>query len=501
MKNLSKSQYVRGLQCAKSLWLYRHRKDLKDPIDPFQMSIFHSGTQFGLLAMKRFGGGVLIAADHAHPEEALAETAAAINAGATTLYEAAFLHEDVLVRADVVCKDETGWFLFEVKSSTKVTEVYMHDVAIQRYVMAGAGFPVVKAFIAHANPGYVRYGDLDLKKLFVIMDVTVASETELEAVPLALAHMKLNADAEVMPPTPIGSHCEKPYACDFAGTCWAHVPDYSVFNIPYAKMEKKLELFNRGVQFVHQVNPDMAGITDKRSLRAIEVARFGKPMIDHAALNKFLHGLTYPVAHLDFETDNPCVPPYDGLRPYQQMPFQASVRIQKERGAPVVEHGFLGDGLSDPRVALIDFLLTHIPEAGTVLAYYQPFEEGRLKELSTLSSQTLASTSRLMNVVKRLADLADPFSKNWYTHPDFKGRWSIKAVLPVLVPTMSYANLFIKDGTAAMAAYAELRDPKLDPARRAALMEGLKIYCGQDTEGMVQILAHLYYVVAGKVPA
>lgn len=494
MKTLSKSQYVRGLQCHKSLWLYRHRKDVKDPIDPFQQSIFHSGTEFGKMAMKRFAGGVLIEADHAHPEDALDQTKAAIASGASIIYEAAFLFDDVLVRADIVRFVTGGVELYEVKSSTKVEEVYFDDVAIQRHVIAGAGYPVVKAFVVHANPAYVRQGPLDLHRLFQIMDVTVPSEPELEAVPRALADMKKNADGAEAPAKSIGSHCSKPYDCDFTGHCWAHVPEYSVFNIPYAKMEKKLELFNRGVVRVDQVNPALAGITDKRSVRAIEAARLGKPAADRSAISAFLNGLQYPIAHLDFETDNPVIPPYDGLRPYSQMPFQASVRIQKEFGGPVTDHGFLGDGLTDPREGLTDFLLRTIPGSGTVLAYYKAFEAGRITELAQEpSARPLAA------VVDRLEDLADPFSKGWYTHPGFLGKWSIKNVLPVLVPDMTYAGLEIKNGTEAMAAYAELRDPNLDPKRRAVLVDALKIYCGQDTMAMVRILEHLYAVADGKV--
>lgn len=382
-RNLSKSQYVRGRQCAKSLWLYRHRKDIKDPVDPFLQSIFHSGTEFGKLAMKRFGPGVLIEADHAHPEKALAETAAAIAAGATVLFEAAVLHDGVLIRADVlerVGPPSAGnlWALREVKSGTKVEDVHLLDVAIQRHVLAGAGFKLAEVSLVHANPAYVRDGALDLNRLFQVVDVLKESDDALAEVPGHLVLMKKMADGPEAPPKGIGSHCEKPYKCDFYGHCWAGVPEYSVFDIPYAKMEKKLELYNRGVQRVDQVNPDLAGITDKRSVRAIEVARLGKPVVDKKAIGAFLDQLAYPLAHLDFETDNPVVPPYDGLRPYSQMPFQASVRVQEERGGPLTEYGFLGDGRGDPRIDLALFLMKHVPDTGSVLAYYKPFEKGRL---------------------------------------------------------------------------------------------------------------------------
>ncbi len=498
---LSKSQYTRGMQCEKSLWLYRHRKDLKDPIDPFLESIFRSGTAFGQLAMERFPGGVLIKADHLHPEEALEETKAAIAAGATVLYEAAFLYEGVLVRTDVIIKQPGGWDLYEVKSSTKVEAVYLLDVAIQRYVMNGAGFPDRISHVVHANPGYVRYGKLDLGKLFAVVDVTKESAEAMVYVPANLKRLKAQADAPEAPAVGIGEHCSKPYDCDFRGNCWAHIPEYSVFNLAYAKMDKKLELFNRGVQFIHQINPTMEKLTDKRSVRQVEISRLAAPRIEKETIGTFLNSLVYPIAHLDFETDNPAVPPYDGLRPYQQMPFQASVRVQHSPGGKPTEATFLGDGLSDPRSELVAFLCAEVPNRGSVLAYYKSFEGGRLTELATAALYPAPQSNQLVNIAQRLVDLADPFSKGWYAHASFKGRWSIKAVLPVLIPDMTYENLVIKDGTAAMAAYAELRDPKTPPARREELATALKVYCGQDTMAMVRILDHLYAIVAGKVTA
>lgn len=494
MKSLSKSQYTRGLQCHKSLWLYRHRKDLRTAPDEFQQSIFDSGTAFGLLAHQRFGPGVLIAEDHTQPEAALAATEKAIADGAVVLFEAAFIYKDVLVRVDVMRRvgpPSAGnlWEIIEVKSTTEVEETHLDDVAIQRYVIEGAGHRVAQTLVAHANPAYVRRGELDLEALFAVEDVTKEAAGALAAVPNQLEIMKGSADMEQEPPKAIGSHCMKPHECDFKAHCWAHVPSYSVFNLAYAKMEKKLELFNSGVQRIDQINPQFHKLTAGQKMQ-IMVAKAGKAVVDRQAIKAFLETLTYPLAHLDFETANPVIPPYNGLRPYSQMPFQASVRVQKERGGPLTEQGFLGDGLSDPRESLIEFLGDVVPSSGSVLAYHKSFEEGRLKEL--MPDRSVIVQLALKNMAERLQDLADPFRTGQYAHPDFKGRWSIKAVLPVLVPSMTYEGLEIGDGAAAMAAYARLRDPQLPKAERERLMKALKIYCGQDTLAMVKILEHLY---------
>jgi hypothetical protein len=271
------------------------------------------------------------------------------------------------------------------------------------------------------------------------------------------------------------------------------VPDYSVFDIPYAKMEKKLELFNSGVQRVDQVDPATAGLTDKRSIRAVEVARLGRPAIDKKSIADFLGKLVYPISHLDFEAVNPAIPPYDATRPYMAVPTQASIHTQQMLGGPVEHHEFLGDGKKDPRGELIAFLIENLGGTGTVLAYYKSYEGGILKGLASFHH---GAAAQLAGMEARLADLADPFSKGWYTHPGFLGKWSLKNVLPVLAPELSYKTLAIQNGAQAMAAYAELMDPKTTPERSAQIKADLKVYCGQDTLAMVRILAHLYEVTA-----
>ncbi len=498
-KNLSKSQYTKGLQCAKALWLYRHRKDIASERDAFQESIMEAGTEFGVLARKRWPGGVLIAAPHDQPEEALRETRAAIELGAKVLYEAAFFRDGVLVRVDImerVGPPSAGklWDIYEVKSGTKVEDVHIDDISIQRWVVEGDGQTIARTFVVHANGGYVRRGALDLQELFASEDVTKEVVDRMTEVPVALKWMKEVADAPAAPERSIGDHCKKPYECEFKAHCWAGIPAYSVFDIPYLKMAKKLEMFNSGVQLVHQVNPDLQKITDKRSLRPILAARAGKPQVEVTAVRQWLGAVSYPVSHLDFETDNPVVPPFDLLRPYSQMPFQASLRVQKEKGGDVVEHTFLGDGAKDPRPELAEFLADLTPRRGSVMAYYQPFEEGRLNELVQGSFLKPTGNHAIAGIITRLQDLADLFRDGHYTHPGFKGRWSIKTVGPTFAPELSYDKLALQGGTDAISAYQELRDPKTTPARRKEVEAALKAYCGQDTELMVRILAHLYEV-------
>ena len=483
-KPLSKSQYTRGLQCGKSLWLYRNQRELQDPVTPEQQSTFDQGTTFGILAQRRFPGGTLINIGHLEPEAASAMTTEVIAKGGTTIYEAAVLFDNVLIRADVLMKRDGAWHLYEVKSSTEVKDEYLNDVAIQAYVLNGAGITLKSVNVVIVDNGYVRFGALDLHKLFKVIDVTDLIAPALAAVPECLAKMKgLDALTEA-PPRQIGVHCSKPYDCSFQGHCWKHVPDYSVWNLAGARGDKKSKLWHDGVKTV-----DAIPITEKLSAyqevqRA--VAMNGRPYIDAAAIRSHLAQLVWPLYFLDFETVAPAVPAYDGTRPYQQLPFQASVHAQYgARGHEVKHYEFLADGTKDPRPELRKFLLDTITGNGTIIAYNKSFEGGCLKNLG----------EQFVPMEARLWDLMTPFQKAWYVKPEFRGSYSIKKTLPGCVPGMSYEGMEIADGTAAMRAYGEMMNPETPPERRAQLMASLKAYCGQDTLGMVKLLDHLFELV------
>jgi len=469
------------------LWLYNYRKDLIPPVPPALQLLFDQGHEVGRLAWQRFPGGRFIEEDHRHAVQAMESTRAALQAGACALYEPAAEFDGVLVRADILLRQESGaWDLVEVKSSTDVEEVYLHDVAVQRYVLEGAGLAIRKTFLMHLDNKYARRGSIDVGKLFALADVTQQASEALEDVPARVKVMHAVLAQREVPDVEIGPQCYAPYECEFVRFCWADVPDYSVFDLAGASMEKKTALWRQGVRTVQDI-PGGFPLTKGQSLQA-EAARSGRPLVDPGGIAELLEGLSYPLHFLDFETINPAIPPYDGLRPFQQLPFQASVRVRGSKGAALESLEYLGGGAEDPRPGLIEFLLGAIGPSGSVLAYNASFEGRCLKELGESSPR---HARRLESIKERLWDLAGPFRKGLYVHPDFRGSWSIKAVLPALVPEMSYAGLAIRDGSQAQAAYARLMRGALGHEEAEQIRRDLKEYCGQDTLAMVKLLDRL----------
>jgi CRISPR/Cas system-associated exonuclease Cas4 (RecB family) len=490
-KNISKSQYTRGLQCLKSLWLYNYRRDLIDEITPSKQAIFDQGHEVGDLARRYFPGGVLLDEDRDHIAESITRTARLIKEGAKVLYEATFEAEGVLVRCDIIRKVGSAWHLIEVKSSTQLKEQHLPDIAIQKYVMEAAGYKISKSFLMVINTDFVKNGPIDPKEFFTLLDVTEEIAEAGGEVPANLtSFFKTLSDPDKEPAIKFGCHCSSPYACDFIGHCWKGVPGYSVFNLPYLKPEVKEDLRDRGILDITTLPPDIR--LSSAAADIVKIAKTGKPIINKAAVKDFLDGLKYPLYHLDFETINPAIPLFDGYRPYQQVPFQASLHIERKPGAAPEHYEYLAEPGSDPRRPMIDFLLKHIGPDGTPLAYNKSFETSRIRELADFSPK---HAKKLEELADRFMDLMAPFRSRHVFLPAFQGSYSMKAVLPALVPDMTYEGMAVANGDDAQNAYKALISGKLTPAEAEQTKKDLLAYCGQDTLAMAEVLSHLSILV------
>ncbi len=227
---LSKSLYIRGLQCHKSLYLQKYHPELRDELSTDLLMRFSQGHEVGELAQELFPGGVLATSSDYELPEQLCMTEDALASGATILYEAAIEHDGVMARADIIKKTRGRWNLYEVKSSTDVKDVYLDNVAIQYNLMSKAGLPVGKAHVIHINNEYERHGDINLSELFTIVDVTKAVLGLQEKVEKEIKKMKKMLTGSE-PVIDIGEHCKDPYGCDFMGHCLKHLPEDSVFSL------------------------------------------------------------------------------------------------------------------------------------------------------------------------------------------------------------------------------------------------------------------------------
>jgi hypothetical protein len=324
------------------------------------------------------------------------------------------------------------------------------------------------------NNEYVREGEINPEKFLTMDDITEEVGLRLPFVPENIAEMRKVIEG-AKPEIKIGCQCKEPYECDLKSICWVHLPENNVTQLYWAG-KKAFPLLDAGYETIADVPAEK--LTDKQKIQQ-ETIISGKRHIEAARVNDWLNKLEYPLYHFDFETVAPAVPLFDGIRPFQQVPFQFSLHIQQKDGS--VKHiEFLHEELSDPRPALIEAMKAIGPK-GTILAYNMGFEKGRIKEMAEAFPE---EKEFLLNLNDRMDDLIIPFKNFWIHDEKQHGSNSIKAVLPAFTTT-SYDGMVISKGDQASREW--LRAVR-GAENKEKILEALRRYCEQDTQAMIDVL-------------
>jgi hypothetical protein len=473
---LTKGKYCKGLQCLKLLYVEENSED-DEEVDLVLELKLRQGIEVLDAARKTFSDGELI--EHEPWSTVLERTQKTIEDNVPIIFEATFLFDEVLVRVDVLRRvDENLFDIIEVKSGTKIKDEHIPDIAVQRYVLEGAGYKVNKTFLMHLNKDYIHP---DQGNLFEIEDCTADVLTFLPDVKGHVKSQKETLRKNAEPVIEIGPHCEGPYDCILEDHCWDKIPELSIFNIPRLRSNKKWDLFGNNIVTLEDL-PSGYKLNAKQN-RFVESALKKKPYIDKKEIKRELDLLSEPIYFLDFETMNWAIPRHPNSSPYNQIPFQWSLHILKDGSLDHLE--FLADTPSDPRPEFTEKLVDNIGDSGPIIVYHASFEGGILKSLASLFPNLQI---KLQNMVSSLWDLEKIFL-NHYTDSNFQGRTSIKMVLPVIVPKLSYDVLRISDGGSAQAAYVKMIESEGEEKKR--LREALLAYCEMDTKAMVEIFRKL----------
>jgi len=479
---LSKSTFMRGVQCIKSLYLNRFHPELRNELTDQQQAVFDTGHKVGKLAQELFPGGVEVDIRALrNVQEAVTYTSELIKEGKEIIYEAGFQFDEVLILTDILVKGDGGWSIYEVKSSTSMKSQYILDTAVQYYVASNMELPVENIFLVHINNQYVRSDEIDIEAIFTLESVLEPVLEIQKHVENTIPDLKRVLKLDAIPEIDIGEYCHDPVDCDFTEYCWRHVPSNSVFEISRLKNLDKFKFYKDGILTLDQV-PDDSPLNDSQRLQ-VECYKSKSNHIDRGAIQDFLQDIDYPLYFLDFETYAPAIPIYDNSRPYQQIPFQYSLLKEREE-AELKHYEFLGMPQEDPRSKLIEKLISEIGDCGSILVYNIGFEVRILKELIRDFPEY---EKQINGIIKRIRDLMVPFQKRYYYTPEMKGSYSIKAVLPALVPELDYSDLTIADGGSAMNAFEQLLD-ETEEKKVREIRAHLEEYCGMDTLAMVRIL-------------
>jgi len=472
------------LRCTCELWIMKQRKDLAPPISADLQRLFDDGNIVDSFAQKLFPEGVSVDGFGA---PAVRKTKQAIKEGETVIFQPTFFTKDLSCRSDIIVKNGDAWEIYEVKSSTSVKDEHKIDVAFQRICLEDSGLTISKTFIVHINNQYVRQGEIDPQRLFTVEDVT---DEALVLIPKVRQLIPEAIKVIRWPMSPGAIHlksCRKPNKCEYLSCYITELRDDDIYSIAPQLSQEKLKVFlETGLIQPSQIPPELLG-----SLSDLKVPlKDGNPTvhIEKENIEDELSKLEYPLYFFDYETVHPAIPPFDGYRPYNQIPFQYSLHILREPNSKLEHVEFLADHNENPAPYLAKALREHVGDKGSFIAWNAVFEIACNK---LIGKQVPEYANFFNDINNRMFDLMQIVKQGYYVDSRFGGSASIKKVLPVLVPELSYKDLNIQEGGTASASWQVLIDPDLDSKKREQLRKDMLQYCKLDTFAMVEIYRFL----------
>ena len=488
---LSKSKYCNGYQCKKILWLDKYKPEVKEEVS--QESVLENGTQVGELARGLFGPYINIEFNE-NLTNMIEDTKKVLEENNSCIItEASFDYNGNFCSVDILKKNKNKVSLYEVKSSTEVKDIYLEDASYQYYVLTSLGYDVDKVYIVHINRNYVRKGDLNLKELFKVEDITSTAKEKRNEVGKRIKEINKYMESAEEPIEKIGLQCNNPYDCPYFAYCTRNLEKPNVFDVMGMQMNTKVKLYNKNIISFKDLLKD--GSIGWKYLEQIDYELNNKEAkVEQQSIKEFLDTLTYPLYFLDFETFQQAIPEYDDISPYEQIPFQYSLHYLKEKDDKLEHKEFLAEAGIDPRRSLAEQLVKDIPKDVCTLAYNMRFEKMVIHKLAELYPDL---REHLMNIHTNMKDLMVPFRDRDYYTKEMEGSYSIKYVLPALFPddpSLNYHNLEeVHNGSEAMNAYANMTN--LTKEEQESLRKNLLKYCGLDTYAMVKIYEKLQEVV------
>lgn len=488
---LSKSEYMLFLKHPAWMWLKKHDKGMLPLDDDNDRARLEAGNMFESHAEHLFPEGFRIGfASYDEYEDLPAATKHLLDEeNLQTIFQGRFVSGQLTCIVDVLDRVEASTFdLYEIKASSKPKTEHEYDLAYQVTVLERCGYTIRNISVTHVNSSYVRKGALDYDKMISTTDITAKVRARLDFtnknIEIALETMA-EAECPDISPRVVQLAALKDWLKIYR-TLIPELPAYTIYDLCRVSAKQIGVLEDDRIQLIRDI-PIAFKLGTEQS-RQVAVVRNDSATILPSEIRSFLASFEYPLYFLDYETLSSIVPYFDSHQPYKQVPFQYSLHIMDAPGAELRHTTYLHRENSDPAMPLCEQLLRDISTSGSIITWNAKFEKDCNKVLGAIIPE---HADGLAQINARVVDLMEPFSNGWYAHKDFGGSASIKYVLPVLVPELSYKDLGIQEGLSAQRLWMEsVLDGKREDEKEQILSD-LDEYCGLDTLAMVEIFNKL----------
>ena len=483
---LSKSEYMMFLKHPAWLWLKKHEKSKLPEPDANLQAIFDAGKEFEEYAEKRFPSGVRIKFDNYEEYLSMPErTQKVLVGGAKVIFQGRFETNDITCICDILEQTDEGLFnLYEIKSSTKVKPEHYPDLAFQTVVLESAGFKVGNIAFIHVNNQYIKDGEIDPIELSVTTNVTDGVRDKIKETKenIQLALNVINSPNLPDPSPRYSNFGSLGEWIEIYKTLGEKIDKYSIYNLISPGAQRIGILEDLGIKFIKDI-PDDFKLTTKQYAQVL-ATKNNERVINKEKIKDFLNTLTYPIYFLDYETAMGVIPIYNGSKPYQQIPFQYSLHVVEKKGENPNHFEYLHRDVDNPISNLVNKLKKDIGSVGSVIVWYKSFEMKRNEEMAQMFPEF---AKFLEDINSRVVDLMEPFTNGWFADKDFLGSSSIKNVLPVLAPKLSYKELGVQEGASAQRLWMDAVLKEKKNIDKEKLFSDLVEYCKMDTFAMVKI--------------
>lgn len=488
---LTKSEYMMFLKHPAWLWLKKYQKHMLPPIDENTQAQFDTGHEFETYAEQLFPGALKLGFSNYAEYCSLPQKTENALEEAATIVQGRFEVNNLTCIVDVLTKiDEKSYKLVEIKSSTKVKLEHQYDLAFQVYVLEQYGLKIDAISVMHVNNEYVRKGKIDPKQLITETDVTSDVKDLLDITEKKVAEaFKVLEDHDMPDLSPRYAN-----SMNIPGTTWftdwmtvyEHLnPDldkYSIYNLAFPNQSQLGKLEDMGITLIPDIPEELA--LRPKQVAQIHTTRTETRIIDETKIKEFLNSFAYPIYFFDYETLSSIIPPFDGMSPYKDYPFQYSLHILDSPNSALRHTEYLHQENSNPMPELLEKLKMTVGDIGTILTWNMAYEKACNDRMAEMYPQY---EKFLSDFNERIVDLMTPFSEMWFVDKDFFGSASIKTVLPVLVPALSHKELDVSDGLKARRMWTETILEGKNQDNKQKIVADLLKYCTLDTFAMVEI--------------
>jgi hypothetical protein len=478
MIGITKKIFLATSRCPRRGWLLRHQQGQAE-LSLSERFRIEQGIEIGERARTLFPNGILI--EQQATEDAARKTQELLaDPKVTVLFEATFQYDDYAAKADVLVKESATWNLIEVKAKTvkvrdrkKDLSDLLDDMAYTTTIIGRTGLPLSSARLLLLSDTF-QLG-MDPGQLFASFDYTSEVKARANTFDGLLDQYAAILAQQNQPEFQLIGDCKD---CEFFRDCIPTGQECTIFDIPRISEKQLQELYNQGILYAKDI-PASFRCTPTQ-VGPVTCMRSGKTDVGDGLAGE-LAMVRWPAHYLDFETTHTAYPLYENVNPYELIPTQYSIHTCARCGEVLRHREYLADPKRDCRKELAERLIRDLNGDGSVLSY-SPYE---IQVIKKLIERVPELKEPLNNILGRIVDLIE--CTKCVSHPGFRGSNSIKDVLPVLVPGMTYEGLPVANGEDAMVTFAYMARGKFSVEECARKWEEMLRYCEQDTLAMVKI--------------